>query len=214
LEFAVLGNLSALALESVHSAIVICDAIDPEHPIVHVNPAFQTLTGYGSREILGRNCRFLQGTDRDQQGRKIIREALLNQRPVRAVLRNYRKDGSLFHNELFIDPILGPDGRATHFVACQNAIAQPDMATVRQTANTCFVRLTDREREVLQLVVNGHLNKVIAQRLGISERTVEKHRVKIFRKFQVSNLTHLVRYAIALGLPFDEQAEAAHVEPM
>lgn len=186
------------------SAIVISDATDPEDRIVYMNPAFQTLTGYGPAEVLGGNCRFLQGTDRDQASRSMIREALLRKEPVRAVVRNYRKDGSLFFNELFIDPIFGSNGEATHFIACQNAVSDPSMADLYQAASLRLERLTERERNVLPMVASGYSTKLIARELGISPRTVEKHRINILKKFEVSDLTLLVRYAIALAIPLKE----------
>lgn len=196
--------LSVKALESVRSAIVISDARRPDHPIVYTNPAFRTLTGYGPKEVLGRNCRFLQGADVDQDGRASIAEALREQRPVHTILRNYRKDGRLFYNELFIDPILDSDGSAIYFVGCQNVLAEPLVASFRLAACSRFERLTEREREVFQLVANGFPNKSIARELGISARTAEKHRISVLKKFEVTDLTLLVRYAIALGVPFRE----------
>ena len=200
----IVKHLSIEALENVRSAIVISDATDPDHRIIYTNRAFQTLTGFGPDEVLGRNCRFLQGTDRNQESRKTIAEALRNEQPVRAVLRNYRKDGSLFHNELFIDPILNSKSSVTHFVACQNAVPDPNLAGLRQTATLRLGRLTEREREVLSLVASGYPNKMVARELGISARTAEKHRINVLKKFEVSELTLLVRYAIAMGMPLME----------
>lgn len=202
-------HLSVKALESVSSAIIVSDATDPEHRIVYMNSAFETLTGYGPDEVLGRNCRFLQRSDRDQAALIPIKDALLNAEPIRAVLRNYRKDDSLFYNELFIDLIMGPDGAVTHFVACQNAIADPKAFDLRQAASLRSERLTERERQVFPLVANGHSSKLIARELGISARTVEKHRISIMNKFEASNLTLLVRYAIALGIPLQEPSYTA-----
>lgn len=196
--------LTYRALEDARSAIVIADATDPEHRIVYVNPAFETLTGFGPDEILDRNCRFLQGDDRDQPSRDVIKKALSDKQPVRAVLRNYRKDGKLFYNELFIDPMRDADGEVIGFVACQNATAEPDAALLHEMALQRSKRLTDREREVFQLVVSGFPSKLIARELGIGLRTVDKHRRHVLRKFEVSDLTLLVRYAVALGVPLRE----------
>ena len=196
--------LSFQALESVRSAIIISDANHPDHRIIYVNPAFETLTGYGLDETLGRNCRFLQGEDRDQPSRAAITNALARSQPVRAVLRNYRKDGTLFYNELCIDPVFDPDGKPVCFVACQNAVAEPNAALLFETASARSKRLTDREHEVFQLLVSGFPSKLIASELAISPRTVEKHRKRVMDKFEVADLTLLVRYALALGLPFRE----------
>lgn len=200
----VFENLSAMALESVRSAILIAEATDPDFPIAYMNPAFETLTGYAPREVLGKNCRFLQGTDRNQESRHGLREALSSKHPAHAILRNYRKDGSLFYNEFFIEPIFGPNGAVTHFVGCQNAIASPRAAGLRQQAQSRFERLTDREREVFERIANGCSNKVIGHDLGISVRTAEKHRISVFKKMGVSDLTLLVRYAIALNIPLQD----------
>lgn len=194
-------NLSMKALENVRSAVMVTDATAPDNPVVYVNPAFETLTGYGPDDLLGKNCRLLQGADRDQTSLHKIREALINDRAVRAVLRNYRKDGSLFYNELFIDPIFGPDGNITHFIGCQNAVSYPNDPHILKKANPLYERLTAREREVFELVVNGYSNKLIATELSISPRTAEKHRINVLKKFEVAEIILLVRYAIALAVP-------------
>lgn len=193
-------SLSASALASARSAIVVTDAIDPENAIVFANAAFEILTGYSREELVGRNCRFLQGTDVDQPAGYTLRDAILKKRAANCILRNYRKDGSLFYNQLFIDPLYDANGTATHFVGCQNAITGPEQGHVLQDATLKFERLTAREREVFRLLVNGHANKSIAEELQISPRTAEKHRLAILKKFEVSELTLLVRYAIALGI--------------
>lgn len=199
-------ELHAGALERVNSAILIADATAADQPIVYMNPAFETLTGYGPKEVLGQNCRFLQGSDRNQESRRRIREALQRNAPVRAVLRNYRKDGTLFYNELFVDPIFGPDGKVTHFVSCQNVVAGEHSPAVYEQAASRYTRLTRREREVFERLANGCSTKVIAYELGISPRTAEKHRLSVLNKMEVSNLTLIVRYAIALAIPFKEPA--------
>jgi PAS domain S-box-containing protein len=90
------ASLSARALMGVGSAIVVSDAIDPETPIVYVNPAFEVLTGHSREEVVGRNCRFLQGPDDNQPAKHIIRDAIAKQHAASCILRNYRKDESLF----------------------------------------------------------------------------------------------------------------------
>lgn len=111
------------SLASTSNGIVICDARQPDHPISYVNPAFEKMTGYTSAEILGRNCRFLQGNDTNQPGVELIRNALQQQQSVSTVLRNYRADGSAFWNDLFISPVQDDQGEVTHFVGIQNDIS-------------------------------------------------------------------------------------------
>ncbi len=104
--------------------MIITRAEPPHFIIEYVNPAFERITGYRAAEAIGRNCNFLQGDDRDQAGLDDVRLALREQRAGNAVLRNYRKDGTLFWNHLFIAPVRGGDGAVSHFVASQYDISQ------------------------------------------------------------------------------------------
>ena len=107
------------AVEASTNAMVITRAVAPNYIIEYVNPAFERITGFAAAEAIGRNCNFLQGNDRDQAGIDEIRRALREQRAGDAVMRNYRKDGTLFWNHLFIAPVRGPDGAVSHYVASQ-----------------------------------------------------------------------------------------------
>jgi PAS domain S-box-containing protein len=110
------------AMSESNNGVVITDARKPDNPIVYVNPAFERLTGYLAEEVLGRNCRFLQGEDRDQQGLAELREALREGKAVTVVLRNFRKDGTEFWNEFSISPVHNGAGTITHFVGVQNDV--------------------------------------------------------------------------------------------
>jgi len=102
-------------LESSPEGVVMVDARTPEHPVVYVNPGFETLTGYAAADLIGKNLRLLQADDRDQDARHRLREALGKGEPCRVLLRNYRKDGTVFWNEMSILPMRDADGRVTHF---------------------------------------------------------------------------------------------------
>ena len=106
------------------NGIVITDPKLPDNPIVYVNPAFERISGYGAEEIMGRNCRFLQGDERDQPALEELRTALREEREGRVVLRNYRKDGEPFWNELYVSPVHDDEGRLTNFVGVQNDITE------------------------------------------------------------------------------------------
>ena len=115
-------HLNRRIFRSVTSGISVSNATLPDMPLVYVNPAFEVMTGYCLEEIQGRNCRFLQGEDREQPGLTLVREALREQRGVIAILRNYRKDGTPFWNELALSPIRNREGLLTHFVGIQKDV--------------------------------------------------------------------------------------------
>src|SRR6267378_505872 len=115
-------HLQANAIESSVNGILIADAARPDHPLVYVNAAFEKATGYSAAEAIGRNCRFLQGTDTDQPGLEEVRIALREGKETEVVLRNYRKDGNLFWNQLKISPVRNEAGEVTQFVGIQNDI--------------------------------------------------------------------------------------------
>ena len=104
-------------LDSAPEGIAICDAIAPDHPVTYVNAAFEQLTGYSAGEIVGSNLRILQGTDREQEGRRRVREALARGDECRVLLRNYRKSGELLWNEMYLQPMRDAVGVLTHYVA-------------------------------------------------------------------------------------------------
>ncbi|MDP8983966.1 MAG: diguanylate cyclase [Pseudomonadota bacterium] len=102
-------------LETSPGGVVLVDAQNPEHPVVYVNPGFEALTGYSAAELMGKNLRLLQGDDREQDGRHRLREALSRGESYRALLRNYRKDGTVFWNEMTLVPLRDAQGSTTHF---------------------------------------------------------------------------------------------------
>ena len=123
------------ALDATNNLIVVTDPCLPDNPIVFANANFLEATGYERSEIVGQNCRFLQyrpdGTRDTEQpgyddapGLDALREAIERGEPARVVLRNYRKSGELFYNELFLTPVHDDDGRSVAFVGVQNDITK------------------------------------------------------------------------------------------
>jgi len=107
------------AVAGTRMPLVIADARQPDVPIVYANDSFCTMTGYDRAEIVGRNCRFLQGADTDPATVAAIRDAVRIGSRFEADLLNYRKDGQAFWNRLLIVPIHSVDGELTHFFASQ-----------------------------------------------------------------------------------------------
>ncbi len=102
-------------VESAPEGIAICDASSPDFPVIFVNAAFVQMCGYPASALLGTNLRVLQGTDRDQEGRVRLAEAVGKGEPARVLIRNYRPDGSMFWNETVIHPVRAA-GTLTHFI--------------------------------------------------------------------------------------------------
>ncbi|RBP32363.1 response regulator receiver modulated diguanylate cyclase/phosphodiesterase with PAS/PAC sensor [Marinobacter pelagius] len=114
-------------IESSSNGIVIADAQRPDMPLVYVNPTFERITGFSPEEAVGRNCRFLQGYSDDpsnEQALSEIRKALATGGETSVVLRNFRKDGTPFWNDLYLSPIRNDEGEVTHFVGVQNDISE------------------------------------------------------------------------------------------
>src|SRR5215207_10763735 len=112
------------AITASSNGIVITEPSQPDNPITYVNPTFERMSGYSAQEVLGRNCRFLQGTDREQPALEELRAALQEGRGCQAVLRNYKKDGTLFWNELSISPVRDEEGHLISFIGVQNDVTE------------------------------------------------------------------------------------------
>ena len=113
------GDPFAAAVRATRMPMVITDPQQPDNPIVFCNEAFQTLTGYPRDEIVGRNCRFLQGPDTDPGEVARVREAIETGHDASARLLNYRKDGTTFWNALYVSPVHNHEGRIEFFFASQ-----------------------------------------------------------------------------------------------
>lgn len=112
------------SVDSSANGIIIADAKQPDHPLTYVNPAFLEMTGYSESEVLGRNCRFLQGEGSDPEVVSKLRTAISQGSDVNVVIRNYRKDGTPFWNDLYISPVRDNSGEITHFIGVQQDISR------------------------------------------------------------------------------------------
>ena len=139
------ANVIKRALHAANNMVVLVDPRQDDFPIVWVNDHFTAFTGYTREEVLGRNCRFLQGEDRDQPERHRLRAAIDKGEPVNVLLKNYKKDGTLFYNDLYVSPVYDDDGALAYFIGVQNNV------TAREEARS---DLRDREREVAETAEN------------------------------------------------------------
>jgi len=117
-------SLLYAAIAAMPDGITISDPHQPDNPLIYVNPGFERLTGYTAGEVLGRNCRFLQGHEADQSELDKLRAAINAGEDCQVVLRNYRRDGTLFWNEFTLCPLRDEAGERTHFVGVQHDITE------------------------------------------------------------------------------------------
>ena len=112
------------ALSATAEGVVIADARLPDNPIIYANAGFERLTGYSVEDVMGRNCRFLQGPSTDPDTLERLRSAIHQKQECTVQLLNYRKDGSTFWNRLSITPIRDAAGEVTHYIGVQSDITE------------------------------------------------------------------------------------------
>lgn len=125
------AQLLQLVINASNDGIVIAEREGEDNILIYVNPAFEKLTGYSAEEILYQDCRFLQSGDRDQRALGSIRETLKNGGSCREVLRNYRKDGTPFWNELSLSTVYNESDKQTYFVGVQKNVTTQVKAQLR-----------------------------------------------------------------------------------
>lgn len=118
------AKLLQLVINASNDGIVVAEQEGDDNILIYANPAFEKLTGYTSEDILYQDCRFLQAGDRDQAGLAAIREAVKAHRPCRQIIRNYRKDGSPFWNELSITPVVNDADQLTYYIGIQKNVTE------------------------------------------------------------------------------------------
>ncbi|WP_344701456.1 PAS domain S-box protein [Halomonas cibimaris] len=124
-------------VDASEDGIVVAEQEGDENILIYVNKGFERLTGYSADEILYRDCRFLQGDDRDQEALDAIRRALKQGLPSRQVLRNYKKDGTMFYNELSITPVFDEADNLMYYIGVQKDVtdrveAQQELAALKR----------------------------------------------------------------------------------
>jgi PAS domain S-box-containing protein len=117
------AKLLQLVINASNDGIVVAEQEGDDNILIYANPAFERLTGYNAEDILYQDCRFLQAGDRQQAGLDAIRAAVKEKRPCRQIIRNYRKDGSVFWNELSITPVFNQADQLTYFIGIQKDVS-------------------------------------------------------------------------------------------
>lgn len=155
--------LNQQIIENASASMILVDALDPAQPILYVNAAFERDTGYPRAEVIGRNARFLQAGDHAQPALGVLRRALRHRENCTVILRNYRKDGSLFWNELHISPLRDPAGIVTHFLGIQHDV------TEREQLVQAYRALVDESEAGVEIIQEGRfvlVNRAVAAIYG------------------------------------------------
>ena len=180
-------------LDAFDNTLVVTDPNAPDNPIVYINRGFEKLTGYAPEEVMGRNCRFLQGDDRDQPAVTELREAVEKGRAVQVELRNYRKDGSLFHNELYLSPVCDDEGKPVLFLGVQNDVTErvEALEELRRARDGLEARVKERTREL------NTSNESLEHEVGERRRAEKEVRASEERLQDV--LDHLLTFVAVLS---------------
>jgi len=151
------AKLMQLVINASNDGIVIAEREGKDMPLIYVNPAFERMTGYTLDEILYQDCRFLQSGDRDQAGLMAIREALESGGSCREILRNYRKDGTHFWNELSLSTVYNAADKQTYVVGVQKDVTVQVKA--QQRVAQLEAQLKDLKAELAALKSTSGSNK-------------------------------------------------------
>jgi diguanylate cyclase (GGDEF)-like protein/PAS domain S-box-containing protein len=158
------------AIAASSNGITISDPGQPDNPLIYVNRSFELMTGYSAEEVLGSNCRFLQGPDGDQPALDELRAALREERDCSVLLRNHRKDGTPFWNEFRLSPVHDERGRLVNFVGVQNDVT--DRKQAEEGLKRAHDELEDRVRQRTARLAeaNARLQREIAERRELEEQ--------------------------------------------
>ncbi|BCM89784.1 cyclic di-GMP phosphodiesterase response regulator RpfG [Abditibacteriota bacterium] len=188
-----------VAITNLTSGVTIADPHLPDNPIVFANSGFYEMTGYKPQEVIGRNCRFLQGPETDPEMVDAMRGAIAERRTFSGVLVNYRKDGTPFLNELIVNPVFDCAGHLLSFVAVQNDVTEREQA-----------------KQILEERVRERTRELSRSKIEILDRLA---RAAEFRDDDTGQHTQRVAHMAALlakslGLPAEQVALIKQAAPL
>ena len=152
-------------------SFTISDPRQDDNPLVYVNPAFERTTGYRAEEVLGRNCRFLQGPETDPAGVARVRAAIQGEQHAVVTLLNHRKDGTAFWNELSLSPVYDGEGTLTHFVGIQADVTARVLVEQERERHLAAEQAAraDAERAQRRLALLAEATSMLAATLEVEE---------------------------------------------
>jgi len=192
-------------VESAPDGVVICDARAADWPVLFVNPAMEQLTGYDANYIRGRNLRFLQGDDHDQEGIAKIRAALRTGASCHTSIRNYRRDGTMFWNDVTLQPLRDSKGNVTHFAGFHREVGERLPSTEKNEKsdpllNTQTMMAYLRDDKLTGLLRRTYFEELVKRDWGLAQR--ESRRLS----FLVFDLDCFATYRDTFGKPGSDQS--------
>lgn len=187
------------------AGMAVCDARAPDCPVVFVNPAMEALTGYDAASLIGRNLRLLRADDHDQEGVAKIRAALKDGGTCQTIVRNYRRDGTMFWNEVTIAPLRDAAGEVTHYASFHRDASErmrgdlrPDLRDPAMSTQTMLAYL--RDDKLTGLLRRPYFEEMVKRDWGLAQR--ESRRLS----FLVFDLDHYSHYRDVFGKPGADQS--------
>ncbi len=200
------------AIAASANGIVISDPNQPDNPIIYASSGFERMTGYSLTEIIGQNCRFLQKDDQDQEGLCELRAAIAEARGCRVILRNYRKDGALFYNELTLSPVTDEAGDLINFIGIQSDITARGL--VEQERDELLQRVESA------LAIRNQFIATASHELRTPLTAIKAHAQLIERRLRrdgnlelAAQLQVIDRQATHLGALISDLLDVSHMEP-
>ncbi|MEM7026709.1 MAG: EAL domain-containing protein [Pseudomonadota bacterium] len=176
------------SIENFNVGIIISDALTPDNPIIYCNEHIKTITGYEPAELIGKNCRILQGNDHNQSALETIRTAMLNQGECHVQLRNYKKDGKLFWNDLKISPVFDEHENLTNYIA--GVVDITDKKNTEERLNILSRAMESSDTPVIIIDRNlmiEFVNPAFIDTLGYSEKSLIGRNHRVVKSSRVSD---------------------------
>jgi diguanylate cyclase (GGDEF)-like protein/PAS domain S-box-containing protein len=196
------------AVMSSRDGITISDGTRLDNPLIFVNPAFERMTGYSFEEVEGKNCRCLQGPSRDQEDRlTIIRQAIKNRQPCLVTLRNYRKDGSMFWNELSLSPIFDSEGKLRSYIGIQKDVTSKILVEEHLKRENKALK---QSNTMLEYLINIDSLTGVYNRRYLEQQLAIQWKIAIRQKAHITifmlDIDYFKKYNDAYGHPAGDEA--------
>mgnify|MGYP003575794748 CR=1 FL=1 len=191
-------ELIATAIDASVTGIIITDNLQPDNPIIYCNLAFEQLTGYDRKEIIGHNCRFLQREDRGQAQRGMLKKAVAQGENIVVEIRNYKKDGTLFHNELHVSAVKNELGEVTNFIGIQHDITdrkkvEDDLVRANKNMEAKIkerTRTLEMEREFTDSILETVRESLLVLDVNLNVLSVNPHFLRTFKVSRIDTEQH------------------------